>query len=135
MENEKKYTVLIAEDEDDLREMYTTALLTAGFRVLEAKNGEEVFEFLESQGSKIGLLLLDIVMPGMDGFEVLKKIKKGDRFGNIPIIVSTNLDNDEDKRQAEEFGVINYFVKSSHTPKELVGMIIEKCFPQMQQNQ
>lgn len=117
---ETKKTVLIAEDEDDLREMYTMALSGKGFEVLKAINGIEALDWLEKRFEDIDLILLDIVMPGMDGFEALEKIKQDERFRKIPIIVSTNLDNDEDKAQAMDLGARDYFVKSQHTPSELV---------------
>ncbi|EKD46713.1 MAG: two component, sigma54 specific, Fis family transcriptional regulator [uncultured bacterium] len=119
MEKDAK-RILIAEDEDDLREMYTMALQGKGIEVLQAENGIQALEWLEEKYAQIDLILLDIVMPGMDGFEALEKIKKDERFNKIPVIVSTNLDNDEDKVQAMDLGARDYFVKSQHTPSELV---------------
>jgi len=118
-----KPLILIAEDEDDLREMYTMALTHAGFEVLQAINGHEVLEWLEKKYMEVNLILLDIVMPGMDGFEALEKIKKDERFKKILVLVSTNLDNDEDRQQALGMGAKDYFVKSQHTPSELVSKI------------
>ena len=118
-----KPIILIAEDEDDLREMYTMALTHAGFEVLQAINGHEVLEWLEKKYMEVNLILLDIVMPGMDGFEALEKIKKDERFKKILVLVSTNLDNDEDRQQALGMGAKDYFVKSQHTPSELVSKI------------
>lgn len=112
--------ILIAEDEDDLREMYSMALQAKGFEVLQAENGVQALEWLEKKYGEISLILLDIVMPEMDGFETLEKVKADERFRKIPVIVSTNLDNDEDKTQAMDLGARDYFVKSQHTPSELV---------------
>lgn len=116
-------TILIAEDEEDLREMYTMALKNSGFEVLPAVNGIEALDWLEKKYTEIDFILLDIVMPGMDGFETLKKIKKEERFDKIPVLVSTNLDNDEDRQQALGMGAKEYFVKSQHTPSELVAKV------------
>ncbi|HEX8974301.1 MAG TPA: response regulator [Patescibacteria group bacterium] len=121
--SDKKITILIAEDEEDLRQMYTMAIKSRGFEVLEAKNGEEALEWLEKNVDNIDLILLDIVMPEMDGFEALEKIKKDERFRKIPVLVSTNLDNDEDRKEALSMGAKDYFVKSLHTPSELVNEI------------
>lgn len=122
MEQEKPI-ILIAEDEDDLREMYTMALSSAGFEVLQAINGKEALEWLEKKYMEINFILLDIVMPGMDGFEALEKMKKDERFKKILTLVSTNLDNDEDRQQALGMGARDYFVKSQHTPSELVAKV------------
>ena len=116
-------TVLIAEDEDDLREMYTMALTHAGFEVLQAINGQEALDWLAQRYTTIDMILLDIVMPGMDGFEALEKIKKEENYRKILLLVSTNLDNDEDRQQALGMGARDYFVKSQHTPSELVAKI------------
>ncbi|EKE19971.1 MAG: Response regulator receiver modulated metal dependent phosphohydrolase [uncultured bacterium] len=121
MAEEIKKTILIAEDEEDLLEMYSMALSSKGFEVLKAINGIQALEWLEKKYDQIDLILLDIVMPGMDGFETLEKIKKDDRFKKIPVVVSTNLDNSEDKAQAMDLGARDYFVKSQHTPSELVA--------------
>lgn len=120
---EDKKVVLIAEDEDDLREMYSMALTGGGYEVLQAVNGIEALKWLEERYTQIDLILLDIVMPGMDGFETLEKIKKDERFKNITVLVSTNLDNDEDRAQALGMGAREYFVKSQHTPSELVTKV------------
>lgn len=116
-------TVLLAEDEDDLREMYGMALRAKGFEVLEAVNGIEALQWLEKQYTQIDFILLDIVMPDMDGFETLRNIKKDERFSKIPVLISTNLDNDEDRAQALGAGAKDYFVKSQHTPTELVAKV------------
>jgi len=122
---DEKMTVLIAEDEDDLRDMYSLALSNKGFEVLPAIDGAEALDWLEKKYTQIDMILLDIVMPGMDGLEALEKIKKDGRFNNIPVIVSTNLDNDEDRAQALGAGAKDYFVKSQHTPSELVSKVSE----------
>jgi len=124
MQKDKK-VILIAEDEDDLREMYTMALTNKGFEVLQAVNGIEALKFLEERYTQIDLILLDVVMPGMDGFETLGKIKKEENYKKIPVLISTNLDNDEDRAQALGGGAKEYFVKSQHTPSELVAKVID----------
>jgi DNA-binding response OmpR family regulator len=128
MPNDKK-TILLAEDEEDLREMYTLAFSNGGYEVLSAINGKETMEWLEKEYARIDAILLDIVMPVLNGSEVLEKIKKDERFKDIPVIIFTNLDNDEDKQQMFKMGANDYFVKSKYTPSELVekiGLIFSK---------
>jgi len=115
--------ILIAEDEFNLREMYVTALTLAGFEVLPAKNGEEALDWLEKRYSEINLILLDVVMPVMDGFETLENIKKDARFKEIAVLISTNLDNNEDRQQSIEMGARGYYIKSLLTPAELIAEI------------
>lgn len=115
-----KKTILIVEDEEDLLEMYTLALMQSGFEVLSADNGVEAMAWLEDRYADIDAILMDIIMPKMDGFETLKKIKADERFKKISCIFFTNLDGEDDKRQAFEMGASDYFIKSQHTPSELV---------------
>lgn len=115
-----KKTILIVEDEEDLLEMYTLALMQSGYEVLSADNGVEAMAWLEERYADIDAILIDIIMPKMDGFETLKKIKADERFKKISCIFFTNLDGEEDKRQAFEMGASDYFIKSQHTPSELV---------------
>jgi len=115
-----KKTILIVEDETDLLEMYTMALMQSGFEVLSADNGVEAMAWLEDRYADIDAILMDIIMPKMDGFETLKKIKGDERFKKITCIFFTNLDGEDDKKQAFEMGASDYFIKSQHTPSELV---------------
>ncbi len=118
-----KKTVLIAEDENDLREMYVMALSDQGFEVLPAANGKEALKWLDKKAEQVSLILLDIVMPEMGGFETLAEIKKNERFQKVPVVFLTNLDNDGDRQQASEMGAVSFFVKAQHTPAELVTKI------------
>lgn len=118
-------TILIAEDEEDLREMYTIALAKGGYEVLQARDGKEALDWLEKKSSEIDLILLDVVMPGMDGFETLGVIMKDERFRKKIVLVSTNLDNDDDRAEALALGAKDYFVKSQHAPSELVAKVGE----------
>ncbi len=122
MEDGKK-TILIVEDEDDLLEMYTTALLNKGYEVLSADNGIEAIAWLEERYADIDAILMDIIMPKMDGFEALKKIKSDERFQKIIFIYFTNLDNEDDKKQAFEMGANEYLIKSQYTPSALVDKL------------
>lgn len=128
MKQNERPTILIAEDEEDLQEIYTMTFSSNGFDVLQAKNGKEVFEWLERKAKDISLIVLDIVMPGMDGFEVLEKIKEDGRFKKIPIIVSSNLDNDTDRKTALKMGAKEFFEKSKWDPDKLAKTIKKNYF-------
>lgn len=115
-----KKIILIVEDEEDLLEMYTMALMKSGYEVLSADNGVEAMAWLEERYADMDAILMDIIMPKMDGFETLKKLKGDERFKKIPVIFFTNLDGEDNKKQAFELGASDYFIKSQHTPSELV---------------
>ncbi|HOX10435.1 MAG TPA: response regulator [Candidatus Moranbacteria bacterium] len=120
---DEKRVILLAEDEEDLREMYSLGMSNEGCEVLKAANGKEALEWLEKKYAEIKAIFLDIIMPEMDGFEALKIIKKDARFEKIPVFIFSNLDNEEDKQQAIALGAEEYFVKAQHTPSELAQKI------------
>ncbi|MCK9378937.1 MAG: response regulator [Candidatus Moranbacteria bacterium] len=115
---DKKFTVILAEDESDLIEVYSIALREK-FNLLLAVNGKEVLERLEEKNGAVDLIILDIVMPKMDGFDILRKLKKDKKYKNIPIVMSTNLSDPGDRNEAVELGAKKYFVKADRTPSEL----------------
>jgi CheY-like chemotaxis protein len=114
----KKFTVILAEDEADLMEVYSLAL-GEKFNLLTANNGKEVLERLSEVSGVVDLIVLDVVMPKMDGFDTLREVKKNEKYKNIPVVMSTNLSNSGDREEALDLGAIKYFVKSDRTPSEL----------------
>jgi CheY-like chemotaxis protein len=123
--SEEKKTILLAEDEEDIQEIYSIALAGGGYEVLKAGNGLEVFDRLKKAEGKVDLMVLDIIMPKMDGLEVLEKLKQNQEYAAIPVIMATNLDNEEDRAQALEIGAAEYFLKSRYTPADLVAKVGE----------
>lgn len=126
MKNEK-FTIILAEDEKDLMEVYSIALGNK-FNLFTAENGKEVFERLEEVGGKADLIVLDIVMPKMDGFDTLRKLKKDEKYKNIPVVMSANLSDSGDRDEAIELGAAGYFVKADRTPNELADDIAQILF-------
>jgi DNA-binding response OmpR family regulator len=122
MTNLKK-RILIVEDEIELVEMYKEKLKKEGFRVLTVNDGKRALMRIK-QGAD--LILLDILMPGLNGFEVLKRIKSDSQTNNIPVIVLTNIGSesaDKDKNLALSLGAADYMVKSLNTPDSVVKKI------------
>ncbi|TSD01050.1 MAG: response regulator receiver protein [Parcubacteria group bacterium Athens0714_25] len=115
---DKKFTVILAEDEPDLMEIYSIAL-GEKFNLLLAVNGKKVLEILEEKRGAVDLIILDIVMPKMDGFDILRKLKKDSKYKNIPVVMSTNLSDPRDRDEAINLGAKKYFVKADRTPSEL----------------
>ncbi len=101
-----------------LSSMYATKFLKEGFELIQAFDGEEGLE--KAKAIKPDLILLDIIMPKLDGFVVLKTLKQDNELKRIPVILLTNLGQDEDIRKAKELGADDYFIKDNHTPAEVV---------------
>lgn len=113
--------ILIIEDDEILVEMYEAKFKMEGFEVEKALNGKEGLEILKKD--KPDLILLDILMPEMNGFEFLKNIKKEPSYHSVPVILLTNLGDPEidmDREMAYALGVRDYLIKSRHTPDEVV---------------
>lgn len=100
--------ILIAEDEQPLAKALQLKLVNAGYDVHVAGNGQEALDILAKE--KFDLLLLDLLMPQVDGFTVLAKI--GATMPDMKIIVLSNLGQEEDRSRVAQFGVKNYFIKS-----------------------
>jgi two-component system alkaline phosphatase synthesis response regulator PhoP len=117
MGNTQKKKILIIEDEAPILSMYKTEFENNGFLVFAAGNGEDGLKL--AQEKIPDLVLLDIILPGLDGFAVLKEIKANAKTKNIPVVMLTNLGTSEDKIKGESFGAADYLVKASLTPIEI----------------
>lgn len=113
--------VLIVEDEKMLAEMYATKFSMEGFTAIQAHDGAEGIE--RAQADTPNIILLDIIMPKLDGFGVLKQLKSQATLKNIPVILLTNLGQDDDIRKGKELGASDYFVKANHSPQEIVDKV------------
>lgn len=121
MDGETKKRILIVDDDEFLLKMYALKF-EAEFEVDTAKNGEEVFKKAEEK-KNFDLILLDIVMPSPDGFEILATIKKKDLFPNAKIIALSNLGQKEDLDKGKQLGFDDYIIKARHTPSEVAAKI------------
>lgn len=108
--------ILIADDEEKIRELIKEYAIHEGYNVLEAKDGQEVINLVDN--NKIDLIVLDIMMPKLDGISAYKKIKDK----NIPTIILSAKGEEEDKLQGFEIGVDDY-VSKPFSPKELMARI------------
>lgn len=119
-----KKVILAVEDEDPLRMVLRDVLTVEGYRILEAKNGIEGLEMALREHPD--LILLDILMPKMDGLEMLKKLREDEWGRKVPVIVLTNLSDNEDIAKAVEEDVFEYFVKTDIKINEVITRIREK---------
>ncbi len=117
----QKQKILFIEDDAFLARIYTKALDEAGYDISLCSNAEEGVKMLERE--RPDLILLDILLPHMDGFEFLEQIKANPDSQSIPVLVLTNMGNKEDVDRANQLGVSGYLIKAHTLPKDAVGKI------------
>lgn len=120
---EKK--ILIVEDDPFLIDIYTTKFKEAGFSVEVASDGEEGLRKLLSNEEKFDLLVLDIVLPQIDGWEILKKIKSDQNLKDLKIVVLSNLGQKGEVEKGLKLGATKYLIKAHYAPTEVVKEIKE----------
>lgn len=116
-----KKTILLVEDDAFVSDIYQTRLEQEGYKMTLAENGIEAMKRIEEEVPD--LILLDIIMPYMDGIEVLKKLKANDAWKKIPVIILTNLSQKEEVEEGLELGADDYLIKSHFTPSEVVEKV------------
>lgn len=116
-----KKRVLVIEDDAFLQNLEVTNLEKNGFDVVPASSGEEAMKKIHEPN--IDIILLDIVLPDYDGFEILKKIKEDKIIKNIPVIIFSNLSDEKDIEKGKELGASEFLIKSNFTLGELVEKI------------
>ncbi|HQO23682.1 MAG TPA: response regulator transcription factor [Spirochaetota bacterium] len=112
--------IFIVEDEEDIQELISLSLVKNSFSVKSFGNGEDFLSFLENDDCD--LILLDLMLPGMDGLEICKKLKKTPRTENIPVIMLTAKGEESDIITGLELGADDYIIKP-FSPKVLVARV------------
>jgi DNA-binding response OmpR family regulator len=113
--------ILIIEDDNFLRELIVKKLLREGFEVKEALDGEEGVK--KTKEEKPDLVLLDLILPTFDGFEVLSRIKMDSETKEIPVVILSNLGQKDEIERGMAMGAADYLVKANFTPSEIVAKI------------
>ena len=117
----KKTKILIAEDDKFLSRVLSDKFTREGYEVSVASNGLEAINKIKAE--KPDVVLLDIVMPGKSGFEILEEVKKDKKYKDIPIIILSNLGQKIDIERGKKFGVIDYLVKSNIPINDVLGTV------------
>jgi DNA-binding response OmpR family regulator len=112
-----KKKILVVEDDTALRAMYKGKFEADGFEVLTADNGADGLELAKNE--KPDIIMLDVIMPQIDGFSVLQELKNDTKTKSIPTIMLTSLGTDEDKEKGEKMGAVDYIVKANLTPAQV----------------
>lgn len=115
--------ILYVEDDAFLRKIVESSSEDPGVEVVTAADTEEAFSILASQ--KIDLILLDLLLPGEHGFAFLEKKKEMDAVRDVPVIVFSNLDSEEDRKKALELGAMEYHLKVLKQPKAVLRHVTE----------
>jgi OmpR family response regulator RpaB len=113
--------VLIIEDDQLIQRMYGKIFTFEGYEVITASDGEEGLEKARTTAPTI--ILLDVMMPKLNGMQVLEKLKMDPATKTIPVVMLSNLAGDNDIETALSKGAVKYIIKSEHDPKEIADMI------------
>jgi len=113
--------ILLVEDDPFLIDIYVSRLKGEGYKIDVAPDGERALEKIKK--AKPDLLVLDIILPKMDGWELLRKMIKEGRLKKIKVIILSNLGEQKEIKKGLDMGVIKYLVKANYTPSEVVEEI------------
>ena len=113
--------ILIIEDDNFLQGLEASKLKKEGYEIITASTGEEAMKKITEPS--IDLIMLDLVLPKFDGFEILQKIRETEATKKTPVIVFSNLSEDKDIKKAETLGATDFMIKSNFTLDELIEHI------------
>ncbi len=115
--------VVVVEDDFDIRKIYELKLSSSGYKVITADNGTKAIRTIKKE--KPDLVLLDILIPKKDGFEVIKELKKAKdaKIKLVPVFILSNLSSEEDIYEAKNLGVKEYIIKAKSSPDDVVVKI------------
>jgi len=111
-------SILLVEDDPFLVDIYTTKLKEAGFSVQAVIDGKEALKKIKEDMPD--LLLLDIVLPNFNGWEILRKIERDDELKTLKVVILSNLGEKEEIEKGLKLGAVRYLVKAHYTPSEVV---------------
>ncbi|MDP3057802.1 MAG: response regulator [bacterium] len=117
----EKTKILIIEDDSFLIKAYQIKFERSGYDVLVALDGDEGFKMAKKEMPK--LIVLDLMLPKMNGFEFLKKIKSDESMKGIPVVALSNLGQRSDQEKAFSLGAVEYFIKTEYTLEEIINKI------------
>jgi CheY-like chemotaxis protein len=120
---QKTKKLLLVDDDMVIRSLYQKIFMMKGYRVDIAIDGQDATDKLEQMKELPMLIILDIMMPRMTGFDFLQYVRHNDKLKNIPVVMLTSLSDDEATRKAMKLGAVGYLLKTEHEPKDIVKKI------------
>src|SRR3989344_3498528 len=124
MDNQPSSTILIVEDDEFLRSLAAKRLEKEGYKIAVAVDGESALTVAVE--TKPNLILLDLLLPGLDGFEVLRRVRANEVVGKVPVIVFSNLGQQADIEKAKALGADDFLIKANFTLDDLATRINQK---------
>lgn len=121
MATTEKINVLLVEDDSFLANIYKTKFEMEGFKISVSENGEAALTDVKKK--KPAIILLDILLPKLDGFVVLSKLKEDKDTKDIPVILLTNLGQKDDVQKGLDLGAVDYLIKAHFKPSEVVDKV------------
>lgn len=121
-------SIVLIEDDPFIKQMYANKIEEMQIKVFAVLNQDELKSILDK--NNIDLILLDLILPNISGFDILKWLKGKSQAQDIPVIVLSNLSSQTDVNRAFELGAADYMVKSNYTPAEVMRTI-QKHLPQI----
>jgi CheY-like chemotaxis protein len=116
-----KFKILIVDDDDIIRETYRQVFEEHGFESTSAKDGIEGIDIATKQ--KFDVIMTGIIMPRMDGFQLISALRENVDTKDIPVAIISHLGREEDRRRSREMGIENFIIQGSMTPREVVDKI------------
>lgn len=113
--------VLLVEDDPFLMDIYTLKFKEAGFQISGVQDGGEALQKIKELSPDI--LILDIVLPSLDGWEILRKVKSEKRFNKLKVVILSNLGQQKEIEKGISLGALRYFIKAHYTPSQIVQEI------------
>ena len=121
--NSYNIKILMAEDDKFLSKVMVDKFKREGYKITPVSDGNKVMEKIREE--KPNIILLDLIMPGKDGFEILSELKLDKVFKKIPVVIMSNLGQDSDIEEAKKLGADDYLVKSNYAINDIVKKIKE----------
>ncbi len=116
-------TFFIAEDDPLMIRLYERAFKLAGHEIIVAKDGDEALLVIGKMEQKPAVIILDVMMPKVSGFDVLARLKQDEATKNIPVVMLTNLAGEDDKQKGLSLGAVDYMIKSDFSPEDVVKRV------------
>ncbi|KKT96342.1 MAG: hypothetical protein UW97_C0015G0006 [Parcubacteria group bacterium GW2011_GWA2_45_15] len=122
-EEKKERKIVLVEDDSLMSSILATHLIKEGFSIVSVTNGTQAFERIQAEQPSI--VLLDIVLPGISGFDILQKLKQEESTKSIPVLILSNLGSKEEIQRGMELGAEAYLVKANSMVEEITGKVRE----------